>query len=454
MCNFMLPLVAKHLQLEATNKEGWVSGLADAVLKRQDENAITLAVAFPMPGSLQRDKEDIYEELLTVDGKELACYGFYENTATPHVYDELLEGRLSKIIEAFRPDIVHCFGTEYPHTLAMCKVFPDKKRILIGIQGLCQVYANAYFANLPQKVVYDVTLRDFLKKDSLIEQQQKFAMRGIMEVEAIRLAGNVTGRTDWDKHYTQMWNPKAVYHKMNETLRPEFYTGSWEREQCIPHSIFVSQGDYPIKGLHYLLSALPVIRAKYPDVKVFVAGASSVNYKSLKDKLKISAYGRYLRHLIKSMHLQPHLEFVGRLQAQEMKQQYLKSSLFVCCSSIENSPNSLGEAMLLGMPCVSANVGGISSIFEDKEDGLLYQGYTVNKKIENSENNKRDFIKIQSEDYENIVNNLAKTILEIWENEEKILQYCKNARNHAKRTHNSEENYRKMTEIYAKVLLG
>lgn len=49
----------------------------------------------------------------------------------------------------------------------------------------------------------------------------------------------------------------GTYYPMNETLRSNFYTAQWNREQCIPHSIFLSQGDYPIKGLHYMLLAMP-----------------------------------------------------------------------------------------------------------------------------------------------------------------------------------------------------
>ena len=55
-----------------------------------------------------------------------------------------------------------------------------------------------------------------------------------------------------------------------------------------------------------------------------------------------------------------------------MCRQYLASSLYLLCSSIENSPNSLGEAMLLGMPCVAADMGGVSSMLEHGREGLLY----------------------------------------------------------------------------------
>uniref|UniRef100_UPI004057A01F glycosyltransferase family 4 protein n=1 Tax=Acetatifactor sp. TaxID=1872090 RepID=UPI004057A01F len=452
LCNIMLPVIAEHLNREATNKEGWLSGLSDVVLSRQQENDITLAIAFPAPKELIPAGSDVYEDVIDVKGSKLYCYGFYEDTTCPDRYDDALEPLMLEITKRFRPDVIHCYGTEYPHTLAMCRAFPQKEKILISIQGLCAVYANTYFANLPKQVIKSVTLRDFLKKDSIVEQYEKFVRRGEMEIEAVRLAGNVTGRTDWDLHYTKEWNPDAKYYAMNETLRGNFYEGEWQEEKCVPYSIFLSQGDYPIKGLHYMLLALPAIKKQYPQVKVYVAGNSIVNNRTLKDKLKISAYGKYLLGLIRQEKLEENVEFLGRLNAEQMKEQYLKSHLFVCCSTIENSPNSLGEAMILGVPCVSAQVGGIASIFTDGKDGILYPGYkTVKNSFDNMCNYKEE---TEEEQLKKNAAQLANAVIEMWGNREKLEKYRTTARKHAKTTHNKEENYRKMTEIYAKIAAG
>lgn len=353
VCNIMLPVIAEALHREASNKEGWLSGLLSQIVDRED-TGMTLAVAFPAP----TDAEAPWRLRVPVprtnpcatDEYNITCYGFREDTVHPDRYQPELEEELRKITEDYDPDVIHCFGTEYPHTLAVCRVYPHPERILLGIQGICSLCAEAYFADLPERVTRKVTFRDLVKRDSLRSQQEKFARRGVMEREAIGLAGNITGRTAWDREVTTGWNPGAQYYPMNETLRVSFYEGSWDPEHCEPHSIFVSQGDYPLKGLHYLLKALPGIRRKFPDVQVYVAGNDLTAYHTLKQKLKISAYGQYLRDLIREGQLEDCVHFTGKLTEQQMRERFLRSHLFLCCSSLENSPNSLGEAMLLGVP--------------------------------------------------------------------------------------------------------
>lgn len=444
LCNICLPAVARQLGLPASPKEGWVTGLATALLAAPAGD-ISLSVAFPLStpdlaAAAQSPEStaaaaDVLTGTTRIAGALLTWYAFAENTHDPHLYAPILENELAAICDRATPDILHCFGTEYPHTLAACRVFPAKDRILVGIQGLCAVYADAYYADLPERVIRTRTLRDILRHDSIPEQREKYVRRGEMEIEAIRLAGNVTGRTPWDRYYTEQWNPNARYYKMNETLRPEFYEGkTWDVTACEPHTIFLSQSDYPIKGLHYLLLALPELRRAYPDVRVRVAGNSIVRHADLKEKLKLSAYGKYLLRLMREGDVEDCIEFLGPLTAEEMRAEYLRCSLFVCCSAIENSPNSLGEAMLLGVPCVAADVGGISGIFDHEKDGILYQGFKT----------KKERLLLNTE-------NLKNAIKSMWENPKEMIRYSENARKHAASTHDFLANSAKMTEIYTEI---
>lgn len=51
------------------------------------------------------------------------------------------------------------------------------------------------------------------------------------------------------------------------------------------------------------------------------------------------------------------------------------ADIFIHPSHIDNSPNSVCEAMLLGMPVIAGNTGGLSSLINHGEDGLLYNSY-------------------------------------------------------------------------------
>lgn len=438
VCNVMLPLVAEALGKEVNNKEGWLSGLSDSILA-DHKSEITLQVAFPVEQSMAGLSKEI-----KVGEKSLFAYGFYEDTAHPERYDVALETQMKTILEQAEPDVIHCFGTEFAHSLALLRVCENPNRVLVGIQGVCQVIAKAYMADLPKNVYQRKSFRDYVKADGLVDQQRKFEARGQREQEILSRAYHIAGRTDFDCFYAKASGRNIRYHLLNESLRKDFYEVEWKEENCIPHSIFMSQGDYPLKGLHYMLPALAIVKQKYPKVKLFVAGNSLVRYETLKDKIKISGYGKYLRKQMDKLGVTEQVEICGKLTSEQMKERYLKSNVYVCCSANENSPNSLGEAMLLGMPCVAARVGGISSVFTE-EDGYLYSG--SNYYLEEGDLNYSKPYRSMDE----IVQNLAKAIMDCLEQKQETKRRCANARLHAAKTHNREENYRRLLEIYSEI---
>ena len=439
ICNTMLPRIAEHLGLEAGNKEGWLSGLADTILENREKNEIELAVAFPVSLALETKCLEVLVKQENGEMGLLICYPFVEDINHPEIYQRELEPQLQEIVADFLPDVVHCFGTEFPHTLAATRVC-DKEKLLIGIQGVCRYIAEAYMADLPKKVIRRVTFRDFVRRDSILQQREKFFKRGAHEEEALQKAGHVTGRTGMDLEYTKRCNDSARYHYMNETLRSNFYEGQWSLENCEKHSIFLSQGDYPLKGLHYVLHALPEILKKYPDAKLYVAGNPIVREKNVKGRLKISSYGKYIMELIEQYDLEEKVTFTGKLTADQMKERLLKSNVFLCASALENSSNSLGEAMLLGMPCVSAWVGGIPDLFVKGEEGIAYPGFGA-----------KEYAQEANKELEQ-ANRLAEAVCEMWSDEVRMCAYGKAAADHAKATHNPKTNYFCLVEIYKEIV--
>jgi len=428
----MLPVIGRELNLPYSNREGWLSGIFERV-QACEEKPFVLGICFPL-GKNELEKvpgKGAAEGVKKLKVQGVDCYAFGENSGTPELYDKGMEESFRRIFEDFGPDMIHIFGTEFPHCLAAVKAFDRPERTLIGIQGLCGEIAEVYMAYLPEKVQNRITFRDFVRKDSLRQQQRKFVLRGEHEAQALRLCGNITGRTRFDREGTAKINPKARYFPMNETMRREFYQGEWRCIECEEHSIFLGQGDYPLKGMHFVLKAMKLLLPEYPDMKLYVAGNNVTAHGSFKEKLKLPAYGKYLLSLIREYGLQDKVIMSGKLEALEMKRQFLKSSVFVCPSVLENSPNTVGEAMLLGVPVAASETGGIPDMVTDGRDGLLFP---VGDERE-----------------------LARALRALWDRTKGADGLCLaerlsgQARKTARETHDGERNYQRLVEVYGEI---
>lgn len=291
----------------------------------------------------------------------------------PQSYYPQLETMFFQELQRFSPDVIHIWGTEYGHSLAMMraaeKLGLDAKAV-VSIQGLCSVLAKHYCDGVPALVKYGFSLRDLLRLDNLYFQQKKFYMRGKMEIQTLQKAGHVIGRTHWDEYWTAVYQPRRQYHFCNETLREAFFTDSWSYDGCTPCRIFASSCSYPIKGFHILLRAVGLILQQYPQTTVTVTGSSFLP--KGKGWLYTQGYQLYLSFLVKKYKLQGKISFLGSLTEQEMKAAMLDANVFVLPSVMENSPNSLGEAMLLGTPCVASEVGGVPSMLQAPREGLTF----------------------------------------------------------------------------------
>lgn len=362
LCNVIIPQVCSCLCIEQGNSGGWMTQLAE-MLDHTDE--IELGICAPL-----RQERHLTEISW---GHNSLFWGFQNNVWNPCKYDKTLERVFSDIIRKFQPDIVHIFGTEFPHTLAMVRAFAKPDKTVIHIQGLVSVCARHYYAYLPTYVIKRKSFRDIVRKDGIIDQKKKFECRGKYEVEALERVNHVMGRTDWDRACCEIINPNIKYHYVQEMMREEFYGEKWTYEKCEQYSIFMSQGSYPLKGLHLALEAIMLLRKEYPNVKLYVAGTDIVKCESPQQKLRRTYYAKYLKYLIKKWNLKNNIIFLGQLNAKKMQERFLLSNVFISSSSIENSPNSIGEAMLLGTPIVASDVGGVSSLIEHGKNGFLYQ---------------------------------------------------------------------------------
>lgn len=182
LCNICPPSAAAALGRSYSVREGWLTGALNRYLADEEQD-LELGICFPSEEEeLSQFSGRIKLKELTdapeAGGKEVYVYGFRENLKRPELYDLSMEKRFAGILADFKPDLVHIFGTEFPHALAMVRSFQRPERTLVGIQGLIGACAESYMADLPETVQKKATFRDLLRKDSLCMQQEKFRIRG------------------------------------------------------------------------------------------------------------------------------------------------------------------------------------------------------------------------------------------------------------------------------------
>ena len=284
-------------------------------------------------------------------------------------YNQEYEPLWKRVKEEIQPDVIHIHGTEFTHGLAYVRAC-GLERVVVSIQGLVSVYSRYYYSGLTKWQIFKrFTLRSFCGRNTF-SGQRSFEKRGDIERELLSSVEHIIGRTSWDRTHAWAINPSAQYHYVGETLRPEFYEGKWDYEKCIAHSIFLSQANYSVKGLHMVLQSMPYILRHYPDARIVIAGNDITHKGALWEVLQYTDYGSVIREMIRKLALENVVTFTGPLDAVGMKREYLKANVFACPSTIENSPNSLGEAQILGVPIVAAYVGGIPDMMKGDEEHL------------------------------------------------------------------------------------
>ena len=416
--NAPIKKITDALNLPFSPKEGWVSG---AISMLQTTNS-TLYYIFP-----QRKEKIILKGIVD----NIRYYGYPKTKRYDWEFEDAHQRVFTGILKEIpNIDVIHVMGTEYGHSLSAVLAAEEcglLNKTAISIQGLISYIARYTFADLPSKVINGWTIRDIIRQNNMRKSKETLELRGKYEMEALGKVGHIIGRTDWDRACTMEINPNAKYHFCNETLRKEFYTGQWNYDKCDKHSIFVSQMYPSIKGFHYMLEALDVIKRFYPDVKLHVTGESPL-CNSWLDRQKRSTYVNYIEKLIGKYHLEKQIEFHGILSAGEMKERYLSANVFCSPSAIENSPNSVGEAMMLGTPVVSSDVGGVKNLLIHGQDGYTYQ--------------------------HNAPYMLAYYIMKLFEDVEACATFSENARKHAQITHNEKNNLNAIMTVYKKIAEG
>ena len=418
LTNMRLPIVDELLGKKANFfGGGWLSGLFEQIINTSND-VVLCYPEFEKKETVSGEKDQISFYGVPIDAKK-------NRLGTCEI--DPIKNEFKKILEKEKPNVIHIHGTEFQFAYAMALAAKEEnmiERVAVSIQGMTSVYAHHFFGNLPRNYTPARTLKEWIIRDGANDRYNAFVRRGKYEIETIKLVKNILGRTRWDYINCLKINPDMNYHKANETLRNSFYSSNWMYESCIKHTIFVSQAGTILKSFHMVLDATAIVKKFYPDVQLKVAGPRIIDGNWING----NSFGLFIRKKMQSLKLENNVEFLGPQNELQMKEHMLKSNVFVSASSIENSPNSLGEAMLLGMPCISSDVGGVSDLMRHNEEGYIYPADAPEM--------------------------LAYYIMKVFGDRETAEKCGKKARIHAMDTHNPQQNWNDLWRIYSGLTKG
>lgn len=339
------------LHNEAYHGIGWVAGL-QRVLEEQSD--LELAVAFPtdVPRSKVQQGVTTYYPLYRKPLCGIRKLWYYWQGYGAAVADRSIVALVQAVVDDFRPDLIHIFGTEADFGYVV-----DQFDVpcVIHIQGLLSEILPRYF---PKAIQAHDFKRSNLWRECVLRNGVTFNYR-LMQLAAqretcvLRRARYVIGRTEWDCEVVKAINPKLHYYHVDEVLRAPFYQAPKWRLPATDELVIVSTlSDVAYKGLDLVLQTAQLLQQSGVQFRWHIVGLNE-------SALTARCYGE--RFGGNSL---PMVRYEGVKRADEVIDLLLQASLYVHPSQIDNSPNSLCEAQYLGLPVLATDVGGIPTLME------------------------------------------------------------------------------------------
>jgi glycosyltransferase involved in cell wall biosynthesis len=216
-----------------------------------------------------------------------------------------------------------------------------------------------WFGKLSVRDIFKITRFSSLKFSGLLWELRQAKRRAKRERFYFSKGKYFFGRTEWDKAYIKYFNDHAKYFEINEVIRKPFWHRQWQLNLSKRHRIIFTNSRHPRKGVELLLETLKSLKPIYPDIELVLIGS-----------LGSGGYDNFIREKIKD--LSDSVLFRGQMDAAEVANELSGAHVFVSAAYIENSPNSVAEAQLVGMPVISSYTGGVPSMIKDGETGLLF----------------------------------------------------------------------------------
>jgi glycosyltransferase involved in cell wall biosynthesis len=331
------------------------------------------------------------------------------------IYSFEVKKKFKKIVEDFKPDIIHAHNIYHHISPSILSVAKKKKiPVVLHLQDYKLVSPN-YNIYSHGRNHWDYCggryYRCFFNKCFKNSYLQSFLVS--LEYFVHHYLLNI-----YNKNVDLFIAPSIFMKEMAST-----FSADAKKIEVVNNHI----KDYEVidevqpKGDYWLYFGRLAVEKGIQDL---ISALSKINDNS---KLKIAGDGPYkkeLEDLVLKLKLNDRVEFLGRKEEKELKE-IIKSAKAVIIPSIwpENFPFALLEAIAMSKPAIVANSGGMPEIIKSGENGFVFEAGDVNDLKEKMD-------KIDNIDYVTMANNalesskkykLSKTMKELNDLYDKVL---------------------------------
>lgn len=340
------------------NGGGWMTALQEKLLEC---NEISLGISFCLdgqPGKVCQKNVTYYpvqNHRKSKSDKIKDIFYYRDVTRDKTVWSHYFTN-FKSVIEDFHPDVIEVFGSELYTGLSVVVAKELNIPCVLHLQGILTLYDHSF---LP----IGVSEKSFIFKDGLREsfglfQYLAYWKRSVYREKVIlESLSHVIGRTEWDRSAMEILNGNAKYHYGGEILRSCFYEKGERTLPKRPVLVTTSSGA-SYKGFDVVLKVARILKEE------------------LKLDFEWKVYGnidaRFFEQITGIRYVDVNVTLCGVASAEELRESMLNSTVYMQPSYVENSPNSVAEAQILGLTVVASNVGGTSSMVEDSLTGYLY----------------------------------------------------------------------------------
>lgn len=332
---------------------GWIASL-ERIIRQYGKN-IELGIAFEHSDKCFKVVREgvTYYPMNKIDTriKKLRLMLNYENEWN------FLRPLVQNVIDDFKPDIIHCFGSEWPFGLIALDI---KIPIVIHMQGFANIYALS--ASMCYRLSDQIKYHHYnpLSMFHYWYRSKKIDASNQREQEVMRCNKYFMGRTEWDKNIVKYYSPKSKYYHCEEAIRPEILHSKikWHFTPRKKMKIVTISSASALKGNDLILRTAKILKDFGFDFEWRVAG----------NKNSFS----FFEHIIGLRHSDLNINLLGLINASEVAKELSEADVYVHTAIIDNSPNSLCEAQLIGCPVIATNVGGIPQLVDNGKTGILF----------------------------------------------------------------------------------